>query len=79
MKTIRIDEIKRRLESLGTTYYTQGGSVIRSTFDSGVGCSRECQLNYDIRTVNQAAAGAAWRVLSKGETLADRWLYAIEV
>jgi hypothetical protein len=79
MKTIRINEIKNRLEALGTTYYMQGGSVIRNTFDPSIGCSRECQLNYGIRSVNEAAAGAAYHVLQNGETLAARWLYAIEV
>ena len=71
-RMVNIGEIKRRLHAKGIGYYMQGGQVIK-TFSPCDGPVHEQPLHYSVKSVNEAAAGDAWRVIEAGEELAKRW------
>jgi len=72
-KTIRIDTVRRRLESEhGITYRWQGGTIIRSRYIGSEGVTFEKPLHHSVETVEEAVADDAAKVL-RGECIANRY------
>jgi len=75
MKTIKINEVEKRLEKKGTIFYRQGDGIIMSAVNPGETTAHIEAMHYSVTSVYAAVALKAAAVLADDERMAEKWEY----